>query len=154
MKKLLCVLCSVVILSFSSCTAENNKKPLICEEVSVIFSDGGYEVYAAFTTSGENTMTDGKTEIKKYRGKTASEALKNMIDSEKDAMFKPIKRLILEKNSPYNSEIARAFVNRSELQLKCEVYETDDRSVKKHDGGIPFSEYYRKTVEGVIQNGS
>ncbi len=139
MKKTAIVLCIAAIILLCSCTAENSERPLICEEVAVYYTDGGFDIYATFTVSGNSEMKDGKSEIRKYRGNTASEAFEEMIGTEKKAMFKPIKKLILAENSPYNAEIAKAFINRSELQLKCTVYENEN--------GVAFSEYYRQITK-------
>ena len=144
MKKTIAVLCILSIFILCACTAENSERPRICEELAVYYIDGGFDIYATFTASGKTEMKNGTKETKKYRGNTATEAFDKLIESEKKAMFKPIKKLILSKNSPYNAEIAKAFVNRSELQLKCTVYENEK--------GVAFPEYYRKITKDGAKN--
>ena len=143
MKKTAIVLCITAVLLVCSCTAENSERPLICEEIAVYYTDGGFDIYATFTISGKSEMKDGRSEMRKYSGSTAKEAFEKLIETEKKAMFKPIKKLILAENSPYNAEIAKAFVNRSELQLKCTVYENEN--------GMPFPEYYRKITKDSVK---
>lgn len=148
MKKLLFVLLFASILPFYSCTAENDKKPLICEMLFINGSPDGFEISAIYTQSGGETMTQENSMKKSYEGKTAQDVIDKMIETEKDAMFKPVKKLVLKKDSKYNSEIAKAYINRSELQLKCEVFEADDYGIYDEKAkGIPFAEYYRKITE-------
>jgi len=65
-----------------------------------------------------------------------------------ETFYKSAKKLILKKDSKYNPEIAKAYINRSELQLKCEVFEADENGFYDEKAkGIPFAEYYRKITE-------
>ncbi len=149
MKKALFVLLLVFFLPIYSCTPENDKKPLICETLFINGTPKGFEISAIYTQSGDETMTQEKSMKKSYVGKTAQDVIDKMIKTEKDAMFKPVKKLVLKKDSEYNPEIAKAYINRSELQLKCEVFEADENGFYEDKAkGIPFAEYYRKITEG------
>ena len=143
---------SLVIFLLCSCTAENDKKPLICEALLIDGSTDGFELSALYTVSGSDTVKSEEKTAKKYYAKTAAEVLDKLIKEEKDAMFKPVKKLVLRKDSPYNADIVKAYVNRSELQLKCNVFENEAPDIEAEnenaDGeAIPFPEYYRKLTE-------
>jgi hypothetical protein len=147
MKKLLPIF--LLLFSFlSSCTAENNEEALICKALYISGDTSGFEIIALFTTSGGNTMESDEVIEKVYDGKSADEAIDNLLKDEKDALFKPTKILVLKKNGKYNAEIAKAYLNRSELQLKCMVYESENGFSEIEGKGISFPEYYRKITEG------
>ena len=148
MKKALLILSFAVLLPLFSCTAENDEKPLICETLFINGNPFGFQISALYTVSGEDTMKKEEIIKKSYSAATADGVIDKLIKTEKDAMFKPVKKLVLQKDSEYNLDIAKAYINRSELQLKCDVFEVDENGFYYDEQKpLSFSEYYRKLWE-------
>lgn len=150
MKRYVYIIFGLILVVLCSCTAENDKKPLICEKLFVKSSENGFDIYAFYTTSGKDSTKSGEKTVHKYSESSAQGVLDKLISSEDDAMFKPIKSLVLLKDEKRKKEIVTSFINRSELQLKCTVYEVQGSYFDEENlgEGLPFPEYYRQLFGG------
>lgn len=147
----------LILLSFASCTADNEKKPLICRRIGFDADENGnILITAIYNSVGEFTKSEKGEIVKTLRAKNAEGAVKELLSQGEHAMYKPAEQLVFGKNlgEKLKKELVIEILNHSEFQLKCKVFESDsahqtvqNENALSKDNGTDFQEYFRKITE-------
>lgn len=148
---------SLCLSTLISCTADNDKKPLICRRLGFDSENGKILVTAVYLNIGNNTESANEETVKTFYAKDTEEAVKLLLTRYGDALYKPIETMAFGENlgEKTTSDLIIEILNQSDYQLKCSVIEAEnaneiimDKNKTAKEKSVSFSEYFREKING------
>ncbi len=150
MKRLALILFCVFFLC--SCTSDNSEKRLFCKALGFDADDGKIIVTVLFSHAGKDSPEKEEKSIVSRVYESPKEAVNALTADFKNVLYKPLEIMVFGESidEKTKKDILSQLVNHSEFQLKCKVLEKADaqsyiaENGEKQEGGMLFSQYYRK----------